>query len=208
MANGIDFDMSSFQLDDAQVSGISHPKPALLKHHSARSSIVSTGARNGKHGVMAKCKCCRIIPRLNALADVLTDLYKQVSSNQWMEHAEDEEGNPISSLNLHRGVVLQREDGSYVAHPANLNEEVIKAVLRLDVPIAFTMSSEVTSTLVNQISPEQKQFGDPRSGITLPVVDSIDSLASGRASVSREAFICLCRREQFVLVWGETVSLP
>ena len=109
-------------------------------------------------------------------------------------------------LNPYLGVVLQREDGNYTAHPSNLNDDVVSAVLRLDVPIAFTMSSETTAALMEQISPDQKQLGDPRSGITLPIVDSIAEIAQGRVKLPRDCFICLCRREQFVLVWADTVE--
>jgi len=95
---------------------------------------------------------------------------------------------------------MQREDGSFVTHPHTLNEEVVKAVLRLDVPIAFTMSSEITAALIAQVTPEQKQLGDPRSGIVLPIVDSVELIGAGAVQVSREGFICLCKEEQFVLV--------
>ncbi|KAK3112111.1 hypothetical protein LTR53_011951 [Teratosphaeriaceae sp. CCFEE 6253] len=167
---------------------IQHPKPTLSKHHSTASSINSSEVRNGRHGVMAKY------------------LYNQVSTHQWLDPMEDETGNPMHSLSVDRGVVLQREDGGYVTHPPRLHDHIVEAVLRLDVPIAFTMSSEITHTLLRQVAPGQTQYGDPRSGITLPVIDSVESLASGRASVSRDEFICLCRREQFVLVWGSTVE--
>ena len=40
----------------------------------------------------------------------------------------------------------------------------------------------------------------------LPIVDSIEQIASGEATVSREQFICLCKQEQLVLVWGDTVE--
>jgi hypothetical protein len=105
-----------------------------------------------------------------------------------------------------RGVVIQREDGSYVTYPHTLNEEIVKATLKLDVPIAFSMSSEITAALLSQIAPEQTQLGDPRTGIVLPIIDSIEQLASGDAPVTRDQFICLCKQEQFVLVWGDTVE--
>lgn len=133
-------------------------------------------------------------------------LYKQVNSHGWLEPEQDEDGVPVHSLTVSRGVVLQRDDGSFVAHPPQLNEETVQAALRLDVPIAFTMSSETTQALLQQVAPDQTHFGDPRTGITLPIIDSVEMLASGRAHVARDGFICLCRREQFVLVWGDTVE--
>ncbi|KAK3679131.1 hypothetical protein LTR78_000691 [Recurvomyces mirabilis] len=167
--------------------GVQYPRPVFTNRSSA-SSVNSADIRNGRHGVMAKY------------------LYKQVNNHQWLEPMEDDMGNQIQSLGVDRGVVLQRDDGGYAAYPNQLNEQVVEAVLRLDVPIAFTMSSEVTHTLLRQVTPDQTQYGDPRSGITLPIVESVESLASGRVSVPRDGFICLCKREQFVLVWGSTVE--
>lgn len=101
---------------------------------------------------------------------------------------------------------MQREDGSYVTYPHTLNEELVTSVLKLDVPIAFTMCSEITAALLSQITPEQTQLGDPRTGISLPIIDSIDQIASGEAPITRDQFIVLCKQEQYVLVWGDTVE--
>lgn len=136
----------------------------------------------------------------------VADLYKQVATNQWLDPPRDEDGNPVPEFVATRGVVIQREDGSYVTYPHTLSEDIVKATLKLDVPIAFSMSSEVTAALLSQISPEQTQLGDPRTGIVLPIIDSIEQIASGEAPVGREQFICLCKQEQFVLVWGDTVE--
>lgn len=103
-------------------------------------------------------------------------------------------------------MVIQREDGSYVTYPHTLNEEIVKATLKLDVPIAFSMSSEITAALLSQITPEQTHLGDPRSGMMLPIIDSIEQIASGEAPITRDNFVCLCKHEQFVLVWGDTVE--
>lgn len=128
-------------------------------------------------------------------------------ASQWLDSAQDEDANSITSLNQYRGVVLQRPDGSYVAHPANLQEDVVKAVLQLNVPVAFTMSSETTAALIRQIDPSQTLIGNPRSGNpVLPVFDSVESLALGLRKVARDNFTCLCLKEQFVLVWGDNVS--
>jgi hypothetical protein len=134
------------------------------------------------------------------------DLYKQVLANQWLDSPRDEDGNPMSEFTATGGVVMQREDGSYVTYPHTLNDEIVKAILKLDVPIAFSMSFEVTATLLSQIPPEQTQLGDPRTGIVLPIIESVEQIASGEAQVTRDQFICLCKHEQFVLVWGDTVE--
>lgn len=135
-----------------------------------------------------------------------SDLYKQAAANQWLEPPHDEDGTPISEFVPTRGFLLQRDDGGYATYPSALSGEVAQAILKLDVPVAFTMSSEVTSTLLGQITPEQTKISDPRSGIVLPIVDSVEAIAAGAPHVSRENFICLCKQEGFVLVWADAVD--
>lgn len=124
-----------------------------------------------------------------------------------MDAAEDDEGDTIPSLNFYRGIVLQREsDGGYVAYPPALNDLVAQVALQLDVPILLTMSSGVTSSLMRSINPGQTSFSDAERGITMPVVESIEVLASKKMSIPTEFYVCLCKQEQIVLVWGDTVS--
>lgn len=128
-------------------------------------------------------------------------------AQQWLEPAQDQEGNPIPSLDQYRGVVLQRKDGGYVTHPSDLHEDVVKAVLRLNVPVAFTMSSDTTSALIDQVDPSQTMIGNPRSGSpVMPIMSSAESMAMGLRKTAQNNFICLCLKEEFVLVWGNSVS--
>ena len=139
------------------------------------------------------------------LADSNIDLHKQALNNQWMEPAEDEDGNPSAEFRNYRGVALQLDDGNYTVHPSSLHEDLVEAFLRLDVPVGLTMSSETTAALLREIYPDQRQLGNPQSGITLPIIDSVESLAPGRVGVTPDNFICLCRKEQLVLIWGDSV---
>lgn len=129
-----------------------------------------------------------------------------MSSHQWLEPAADDDGQPIPSLDSYRGVVLRADDGSPIAYPPTLSAAVIRTVLRIDVPVVLTMSSEVTSELMRQLKPRQTEIVDRDTGITLPIIDSIHNLASGQVTVSRGGFVCLCRKERLVLIWNETVS--
>ena len=144
------------------------------------------------------------IPQHSILTVV--DLHKQISKNQWMEPLDDSYNRPNLASKAPLGIVLQQEGGNYVAHPPNINDDVVKAVLRLDVPIAFTMSSEATAALAEKFNPDETLYQDPSSGITLPIVPSIQSLASGRAKIPQDTFVCYCRQEGYVLVWADSVS--
>ena len=119
----------------------------------------------------------------------------------------DDDGNPITTLNSYRGVVLRGDDGSAVPFPATLSAAVMRAVVRLDVPVALTMSFEVTAQLMRQLNARQTEVVDRDTGIKLPIIDSVHSLASGTVTVPKDGFICLCRKERMVLIWGDTVSL-
>jgi hypothetical protein len=87
-----------------------------------------------------------------------------------------------------------------------LSAAVIRTVLRLDVPVALTMSSEVTNQLIRQLKPRQTEIVDKDTGINLPIIDTIHNLASGQDIVSKEGFVVLCRKERLVLIWNDTVD--
>lgn len=126
-------------------------------------------------------------------------LHKRCSQAQWLEPPEDEYG-VIDSGAANLGVVLRRTDGLFTAEPLFLNQDLVNAVEKLAAAVAFTMSSEITHALFQK--PELSL--DPR-GFILPIVNSVADIASGKVSVARDAYICLCRQERMVLVWGDTV---
>jgi hypothetical protein len=132
-------------------------------------------------------------------------LYRKCYESKWLEPTDDDFGlSDGGASNL--GVLLRRPDGAYTADPMFLNGELVKAVERLGVPVAFTMSSDIVQTLLSTVTPFQTEIClDPR-GFVLPIVNSIRDLISGKSSVNREAYICLCRSEKYVLVWSDSVQ--
>jgi hypothetical protein len=64
------------------------------------------------------------------------------------------------------------------------------------------MSSEVTEALFEQLTPLQTGVPLDPYGAFIPVVNSIDDLCSEVLSVSQEAYMCACRRERFIFIWG------
>lgn len=131
-------------------------------------------------------------------------LHRRCSQAKWLEPPEDEFG-VIDNGIVNLGVILRRSDGLYTAEPLFLNPDVVSAVEKLGVAVAFTMSSEITHALLQQITPFQTELSlDPR-GFALPIVTSIADIANEKASVSRNSYLCLARNERMVLVWGDTV---
>jgi len=131
-------------------------------------------------------------------------LYRRCSQAKWLDPLEDEYG-VVDGGAASLGVLLRRPDGIYTAEPLFLNPDLVNAVEKLNVTVAFTMSSEITHALIQQVTPFQTELAlDPR-GFVLPIANSVKDITTGKASVSREAYVCLFRQERMVLVWGDTV---
>lgn len=131
-------------------------------------------------------------------------LYRRCSQAKWLEPPEDEYGIIYGGV-ANLGVLLRRTDGIYTAEPLFLNQDLVNAVEKLGVAVAFTMSSEITHALLQQITPFQTELSlDPR-GFTLPIVNSVKDIATDKATISRNSYVCLCRQERMVLIWGDTV---
>src|SRR5271170_6576188 len=134
-------------------------------------------------------------------------LYKRCMQHKWLEPPSEElnvdssSGGPGTSC---LGVMLRRSPGSYISQPLNISSELLGAVQRLGVPVAFTMSSETTEVLFQRITPLQTEVSLDPWGTVLPIVNSANDICTGKSSVSQDAFMCAFREEQLVLVWGDS----
>jgi len=132
-------------------------------------------------------------------------LYRKCLASKWLEPTEGEAGNTSdSAANL--GVVIRKADGTYVSEPGSVNPEVVQAVERLGLVVAITMSSEITASLLQSLTPLQTEISldDDPHGFALPVVPSVRDLGSARCSnITKEAYMVCCRAEKFVLIWSD-----
>jgi len=128
-------------------------------------------------------------------------LYRRIHQSKWLEPFDEEDGETdVGASSL--GVLLRHPDGRYTAEPLLLNNDLARSVERLGAAVAFTMSSEITRSLLHQITPFQTELSlDPR-GFSLPIVNSVKDLGSAR----KDRYVCLCRNEKFVLVWGDSAE--
>ncbi|KAF2205964.1 hypothetical protein GQ43DRAFT_384692 [Delitschia confertaspora ATCC 74209] len=131
-------------------------------------------------------------------------LHRRCSQAKWLEPPTDEYG-IIDGGVANLGVLLKRNDGIYTAEPLFLNQDVVSAVEKLNVAVAFTMSSDITHALMQQVSPFQTDISLDARGFVLPVVSSVTEITTGKSSISRGSYVCLCKQERMVLVWGDTV---
>jgi hypothetical protein len=123
-------------------------------------------------------------------------LHHRCLQSKWLEPQDD----TISTTSL--GVMLRRPGGDYTAEPMMLSPPLVQAVDDLGAAVAFTMSSEITRALLQQITPFQTELSlDPR-GFVLPIINSVKDLGS----VKKERYICLCKEEKMVLVWGDSAE--
>ncbi|PVH95875.1 hypothetical protein DM02DRAFT_570462 [Periconia macrospinosa] len=162
-------------------------RPAIAFRDSAGSSIASRGTNGGdRHDVMVKF------------------LHRRCSQAKWLEPPEDEYG-VVDEGVVNLGVLIRRPDGIFTAEPLFLNPELVSAVERLNAAVAFTMSSEITHALLQQITPFQTELSlDPR-GFALPIANSVRDIATAKSTIGHDSYVCLCKQERIVLVWGDTV---
>lgn len=85
-------------------------------------------------------------------------------------------------------------------HPPTLNPTVIAAFESIDAPIAFTMSSDITASLIRQMSPYQTEIVIQPNGILIPVVQSIQQVADLANANQIRGNACIVRNERMVLV--------
>lgn len=190
--------------DSFDLQGLPKPsRPGMSSRNSRASSTRSSGTGGqDRHDVVSFLPAPSFICSFRG--QMVKYLYRKCFESKWLEPTEDDFGLTDSgSSNL--GVMLRRPDGVYTADPMFLNVELVRAVERLGVSVAFTMSSDIVQTLLASVTPFQTELSlDPR-GFVLPIVNSVKELASGKSTVTKEAYICLCRQEKYVLVWSDSV---
>lgn len=104
------------------------------------------------------------------------------------------------------GVAVRLPDGNFTTEPPNADGAFYKVLANLQSKVAFTMSSEITSALIDQISPFQTEVQVQPRGIKIPVVSSLAELASGKTTVTKSSYMCILRAEKMVLVWNDSVE--
>lgn len=137
-------------------------------------------------------------------------IYRKCLQHKWfnslIESSSSDSTSEDSSTASTLGVALRRPVGSYATEPSNLSTQLLKAANRVNAAVAFSMSSDVTELLFQQMAPLQTEIPLDPYGAVLPVVNSIDDLASETLTVAQDAYICACRRERFVFVWGTSAQ--
>jgi hypothetical protein len=127
-------------------------------------------------------------------------LYGRISAHQWLSFP------PNSRFHNAGGVMLRRARGHYVSEPDNLDPTLLAAVQKINVEVAFTMSTETTSVIFSTLQPHQTDIILP-NGSQLQVVDSLmDIVASSSSTIKKFQYAALVREEKFLLVWHDQLD--
>ncbi|TKX19350.1 hypothetical protein C1H76_8536 [Elsinoe australis] len=120
-------------------------------------------------------------------------LHQRLQQSKWME--EYHENMYFGTANL--GTFVRRQDGTYAK--TTQNPAVLKAVETIAPTVAFTMSCDSVSVLMETLETDQAEvpFMD---GTALHIVPSVTDVINNGAYSHQGHFSVLCRREHFILV--------
>ncbi|CZR53718.1 uncharacterized protein PAC_03598 [Phialocephala subalpina] len=160
-------------------------RPPLMDRPTSILSTGSAGSQN-RHLLVAKY------------------LYRRCAAAKWLQPPEDEDGMLDESSWL--GVAVRLPDGNFSTEPPTADHDLYRVLQSLNCKCAFTMSSEITSALLDQIGPFQTELNVGARGLKINVVQSLRHLASGKSVVTRKSYVCVLREERMVLVWNDSVE--
>ncbi|QSZ28760.1 hypothetical protein DSL72_003265 [Monilinia vaccinii-corymbosi] len=166
----------------------SRSRPESLTPGSRPHSIMSTGSAGSRdrHTLVAKY------------------LHRRCAAAKWLHPIEEDDGTINESSWV--GVAMRRPDGGYYTEPPNFNNDFYTVLQYLNCKVVFTMSSDITAALMDQIGPFQTELQVHPRGIRLPIVQNLSELASGGSGVSKKSYLCVLREERLVLIWNESVE--
>jgi hypothetical protein len=125
---------------------------------------------------------------------------RQATTLGWFEDPVEERFPNIFAATC---VAIQQDNGRYVFEPPNINPSLASAIERLGDKIVFTMSSDVTASVLRTLKPEQHYLAIPHVGFRIPVVSSFEDVGSELVTAS---CACIVRKENLVLVWADDVG--
>ena len=186
-------------------------RSTVVSATGSTSSLVSRASTQDRHDVVSLATCIHDhLPFiLLTYSQMVKYLHKRCTQHKWLELPSEElnvDSLPGGPGTPYLGVMLRRSPGSYASEPLHISSELLGAVQRLGAPVAFTMSSEITEILFQQITPLQTEVLLDPLGTVLPVVNSINDICTGKSSVPQDAFMCACRQERLVLVWSDSAQ--
>ncbi len=121
----------------------------------------------------------------------------------WMAAADEEF--PVDGLPIH-GVLLRQARGQYVSQPPQLSPDLVAAVQKINVEVAFTMSTDASDVIFGTLMDCQNELV-LADGSQYQIVDSLADISKGGANrIKKFQYACLVRQEKVVLVWHDDIQ--
>jgi hypothetical protein len=136
-------------------------------------------------------------------------LYGRILSNGWLSNTRTPTDTPTSNIDSYScgGILLRQSRGSYVSQPIGLAPELLAAVQKLNVEVAFTMSTEITDLIFSLLAPDQTELVLGLGSSQYQILDSLEEIAKSTSSkVKRFQYACFVRREKVLLLWHDNVK--
>lgn len=106
-----------------------------------------------------------------------------------------------------QGVLLRTTRGVYVTQPSNICPNLVAAVQRLNVEVAFTMSTELTNLIFSTLAPGQTEFILPHDSTQYQILESFEEMAKASSNkLKRFQYTCFVKKERVVLLWHDEVE--
>ena len=145
-------------------------------------------------------------------------LHGRISSQMWFDVNKQYAYTPSASVGPNtpsssydrfstQGVLLRTQRGVYVTQPSNICPNLVAAVQRLNVEVAFTMSTELTNLIFSTMAPGQTEFVLPHDSTQYQVLESLEDMAKASSNkLKRFQYTCFVRKERVVLLWHDEVE--
>lgn len=106
-----------------------------------------------------------------------------------------------------QGVLLRHTRGQYVSAPQILAPSLVATVQRLNVAVAFTMSTDITNLIFSLFAPDQTELVIPHDGTQYQILESFDNMAKATSNkIKRFQYTCFVRAEKVLLLWDDDVE--
>jgi hypothetical protein len=124
-------------------------------------------------------------------------LYGRVAGNLWLKSTDGRQAQEKT------GVLLRKSRSNYVTAPLNISPELLAAVRKINVEVAFTMQTDTIDAVLGSLEPYQSELRLP-NGSQLQIVESFGDLMS--TSIKKFQYACLIVQEGLLLVWHDDIQ--
>ena len=188
-------------------SSIAPTRPPMMSRPQSIQSTGSAGSRD-RHMLVCKRYPCSSPPLLINCSSILERqivkyLHRRCAAAKWLQPIEDDDGMISQTWT---GVAVRLPDGNYTTEPQNMDRDFYRVLQSFNCKAAVTMSSEITSALLDQIGPFQTELQVAQRGMKIQIVQSLAELASGTTVVTKKSYMCILREERVVLLWNDSVE--